>query len=137
RFRSVRQERDEKQVKARDKKKRAKSGATGQGRAVSLHRQLGSYLRFEKIPLAGRLCRGDYWPTRRGVGDRLQKMSKLRLFGLEILLVVRVGQRPNRYLLDHLQTVPFQTDDFLGIVREEAKLPHTQIDETLRPETVI
>src|SRR5256885_2755539 len=52
-------------------------------------------------------------------------MTQLGFLGLEIFLVVRVRFAANRYLLDHFQTVAFQADHFLWIVRQERSEEHT------------
>src|SRR6266404_5808931 len=64
-------------------------------------------------------------------------MTELGLLRLEIFLVMRVRFATNRNLLDHLQAVAFETDDFFRIVGEEAKLPHTKIEQNLRAESII
>ena len=64
-------------------------------------------------------------------------MSQLGLLRLEVFLVVWVRFAANRHLLDHFQTVAFQADHFLWIVRQETELPHPKIEEYLRAESVI
>ena len=59
-------------------------------------------------------------------------MAELRLLGLEIFLVVRVGFDSNRDLLHHFETVTFQPDHFFGIVCQESELAHAEIEQNLR-----
>ena len=61
-----------------------------------------------------------------------QQVSQLRLFRFEIFFVMRVGLSTDRNLLDHFETVPLQADNFLRIIRQEAKLPHAEIEKDLR-----
>src|SRR5436189_6401928 len=69
--------------------------------------------------------------------NALEQVPELRLFCLEIFFVVRIGFGPNRHLLDHLQTVALQADNFLWIIGEEPELSHAQIEKNLCPEAVI
>src|SRR5256885_9846109 len=64
-------------------------------------------------------------------------MTQLGLLRLEVFLVVWVRFAANRHLLDHFQTVAFQADHFLWIVRQETELPHAEIEKYLRAESVI
>src|SRR5450432_4575579 len=58
---------------------------------------------------------------------RLEQMSHFHALGLEILGVMRIRFAPNRYLLDHLHAVAFETDHFLRIIGQEAELAHPKI----------
>src|SRR6266852_829576 len=66
-----------------------------------------------------------------------EHMAQLHFFRLEVFRIVRVGFAPNRHLLDHLESIPFQPNHFLRVVGQEAELAHAQIEEDLRAETVI
>jgi len=45
---------------------------------------------------------------------------------------MRVGLSTDRNLLDHFEAVPLEADNFLRIIRQEAKLPHAEIEKDLR-----
>ena len=64
-------------------------------------------------------------------------MAELDLFRLEVFRIVRVGFAPNRHLLDHLESIPFQPNHLLRVVGQKAELAHAQIEKDLRAETVI
>jgi len=59
-------------------------------------------------------------------------MTELGPFGLEIFLVMRIGFRADRHLLDHFQAVTLETDNFFRIIGQKAKLTHTEIEKNLR-----
>src|SRR4029453_5457524 len=52
-------------------------------------------------------------------------------------LVVRIGFGADRHLLDHLQTVALQADNFLWIIGEEPELSHAQIEKNLCAKPII
>jgi hypothetical protein len=64
-------------------------------------------------------------------------MAELYLFGFEIFLVVRIRFGSNWDLLNHLETVTFQPDYFLGIVGQESELAHTEIEQDLGANSII
>src|SRR4029077_4380329 len=66
-----------------------------------------------------------------------QQVSQLRLFGLEIFRVVRIGFAAYWHLLDHLQAVAFQSNDLLRVVSQKTELTHSEIEKDLRAQTVI
>ncbi len=45
-----------------------------------------------------------------------EHMAQLHFFRLEVFRIVRVGFAPNRHLLDHLESITFQTNHFLRVV---------------------
>src|SRR5437764_2003593 len=67
----------------------------------------------------------------------LEQVPHLDSLRLEVLGVVRIRFAPNRHLLDHLNSVTFQTDHLLRIVREETELPHTEVVENLSTDAII
>ena len=69
--------------------------------------------------------------------DVSKQVPHLGPLGLEVFRIVRIGFGPDGDLLDHLDAVTFEADDLLGIVRKESKLAHAEIEENLRPKTVI
>src|SRR6476620_11039253 len=69
--------------------------------------------------------------------NALKQMPELRLFCLEIFLVVRIGFGADRHLLDHLQTVALQADNFLRVICEEPELSHAQIEKNLCAEAIV
>ncbi len=72
-----------------------------------------------------RRCRFRHRFFRSAIGyPPSQQVPELRLFCLEIFLVVRVGFGPDRDLLDHFQTVAFQADNFLRVICEEPEFSH-------------
>src|SRR3954470_10121447 len=50
---------------------------------------------------------------------------------------MRIRGAANRDLLDHLNAVAFEADDFLRIVGEETKFADAEIEQDLRAEPVI
>src|SRR6476659_8752555 len=69
--------------------------------------------------------------------DFSKRVPHLGPLRLEIARVVRVRFAPDRHLLDHLNSVAFEADDLLGIVREKTKLAPPEIEKNLRAEPVI
>src|SRR5438067_6504019 len=69
--------------------------------------------------------------------SRLEHVTELQLFGLEVFRVMRIRLGTDGHLLDHFQTVPFESNDFLRVVCQEAELAHTEIEKNLRAESVI
>ena len=66
-----------------------------------------------------------------------QQVSHLRSLGLEIFGVVRIRFATNRHLFHHLEAVPFESDNFLRIVRQKTELADAKIEQDLGAETVI
>src|SRR6267143_6815773 len=66
-----------------------------------------------------------------------QQVSQLRLFGLEIFRVVRIGFATDWHLLHHLQAVAFQPDDLLRVVSQKTEPTHSEIEKDLRAEAVV
>ena len=50
---------------------------------------------------------------------------------------MRIRFGPDGDLFHHLNSITLQAHDLLGIVREEPKLAHSEIEKDLRPEPVI
>src|SRR4051812_24539220 len=69
-----------------------------------------------------------------GILKRVPHFGPLRL---EVTRVMRVRLAPNRHLLDHLNSVALQANDFLGIIRQEPELADAEIEKDLRAESVI
>ena len=59
------------------------------------------------------------------------------LFGLEIAGVMGIRNRADGKLLDDLEVVGFEADDFSGIVREEPDFMNTEVGENLGSEAII
>src|SRR6266498_2292679 len=72
-----------------------------------------------------------------GILRHLQQVPQLRLFGLEIFRVVRIGFAAYWHLLHHLQAVALESDDLLRVVSQKAELTHSEIEKNLRAESVI
>src|SRR5260370_13217755 len=66
-----------------------------------------------------------------------EHMAQLHFFRLEVFRIVRIGFAPDRHLLDHLESIPFQTNHLLRVVGQKAELAHAQVKKDLRAETVI
>ena len=64
-------------------------------------------------------------------------MPKLFLLRLEVSDVMRIGFDADRDLLDNFEAVTFETDDFPGVVGEEADAFETEIDEDLGTDAVL
>jgi hypothetical protein len=56
-----------------------------------------------------------------------KRVSHADALGFEIFLVVRICGQGNGELLDDFQAVAIETDDFLGIVGEQADAAHAEI----------
>src|SRR4051812_32235616 len=68
---------------------------------------------------------------------RLKQVAHLDPLGLEILLVMRIRGAANRDLLDHLNAVAFEADDFLWVVGEKTEFAHAKVEQDLRAESII
>src|SRR2546423_15702198 len=75
--------------------------------------------------------------ARRSMFRHLKRVPHFRPLRFEVTRVMRVRLASNRDLLDHLNSVPFQADDFLGIVCQEPELANAEIEKDLRAESVI
>src|SRR5215475_14933993 len=64
-------------------------------------------------------------------------MPQLRLFGLEIFRIMRIGFATYRHLLNHLQAVAFESDDLFRVIGQKTELTHSEIEKDLRAEAVI
>ena len=64
-------------------------------------------------------------------------MTELRSLGIDVMLIVRGRRRLQRHASDNLKPVPFESEDFLWIVRDQTHLAHTEIGEDLRADAVI
>src|SRR5678816_1635714 len=59
------------------------------------------------------------------------------LLRAQILHVRRARLDLDRHSLNHLQSIALDPDDLPGIIRDELDLVQTEIDENLRPDTVV
>src|SRR5574341_924130 len=66
-----------------------------------------------------------------------QDVPKFLLLGPQVLDISLRGSDLDGNALHDLQSVTFETDDLLGVVRHQAHLPHTDVAEDLRPDPIV
>src|SRR5438552_18767759 len=59
----------------------------------------------------------------------LKQVAQLRSLCLEIFGIMRIRLGADRYLLDHLETVPLEADNFLRVICQKPELPHTETEQ--------
>ncbi len=50
---------------------------------------------------------------------------------------MRIRLGADRHLLDHFETVPLEADNFLRVICQKPELPHAEIEQNLRAQSVI
>ena len=70
------------------------------------------------------------------VSLNLDEVSHFGFFGLEVFFVVRVGLRGDGDLFDDFEAVAVESDNFFGVVGEEADFLEAEVDEDLGTDAV-
>src|SRR6266581_2396093 len=84
-----------------------------------------------------RLPSGERSTIARSASSALEQVPHLYFFGFKVPGVIRIGFAANRHLLDHLDAVTLETDNFLRVVGQKTELPNAEIEKDLRAESVI
>jgi hypothetical protein len=66
-----------------------------------------------------------------------ERVTHPQALGFQILFVVRIGGQGNGQLLDDLQAITFQADDFFRVVRQQADPAHSEIGQNLGTHAVV
>ena len=64
-------------------------------------------------------------------------MPHLVPFRLQIIYVIFIWCNYDGHPIDDFYTVPFETDDFLGVVGHQTHFLHSQINQDLGADTII
>src|ERR1700732_5365509 len=80
---------------------------------------------------------GEKSTIARPASSALEQVPHLYFFGFEVSGVIRIDLAANRHLLDHLDAVTLETDNFLRVVGQKTELPNAEIEKDLRAESVI
>ena len=67
----------------------------------------------------------------------VQHVTELLALGPQVVGVVLGGRVDDRQLVGHPQPVALETDDLLGVVRQQADRGQPQVDEDLGPDSVV
>src|SRR5437879_8942333 len=83
------------------------------------------------------MAMGERSTIARSASSASEQVPHLHFFGFEVPGVIRIGFAANRHLLDHLDAVTLETDNFLRVVGQKTELPNAEIEKNLRAESVI
>src|ERR1700676_2186674 len=75
---------------------------------------------------------GEKSTIARPASSALEQVPHLYFFGFEVPGVIRIDFAANRHLLDHLDAVTLETDNFLRVVGQKTELPNAEIEKDLR-----
>src|ERR1700730_16659109 len=80
---------------------------------------------------------GERSTIARPASSALEQVPHLYFFGFEVPGVIRIDFAANRHLLDHLDAVSLETDNFLRVVGQKTELPNAEIEKDLGAEAEI